>query len=89
MYLNIRRPLGANRRRGKALDYLLQSTIPDIADNPLSTGLRDCLLLVQRASLGTHGQAFTPADPYYFPLGSSWGPLKSSKNNEDSDSNWT
>ena len=25
------------------------------ADNPLSTGLRDCLLLVQRARLGTHG----------------------------------
>ena len=66
-----------------------QSTIPDIADNPLSTGLRDCLLLVQRASLGTHGLAFTTADPCELPLGSSWGPLKSSKNNKDSHSNRT
>ena len=58
------------------MDYLLQSTIPDIADNPLSTGLRDCLLLVQRASLGTHGQAFTTEDPWLLPLGFCPGPLK-------------
>jgi len=65
----IRRPPGANRRRSCSLDYLLQSTIPDIADNPLSTGLRDCLLLVQRASLGTHGVTFYHRGPLFFPAG--------------------